>query len=344
LAARTDVECHVFLDRRDRGEPDQWLDRMHRHHVWADNNQLSNVFLVPPVAERARLDAVIYQNFAPLPIGVRHARIPLIHDVIFDQSPELFTVPERLYFAPIRFLSQRADRVATVSHFERARMIARGFASADKIDVAPYGLDETFKPLGELDPLRVDSVLAALDIRRPYALYVGRLTVRKNVGTLVRAMAEGVTPELSLVVAGAADRTCDDLPALARRLGIADRVKFIGPQGDGTLDVLYAAASMFCFPTLDESFGLPPLEAMMAGTPVLVSDIEVEREMCGDAALFVAHRDPQAIASGMNTLFRDTALRGRLIEAGYARVRGFTWERSVDALVASARRSLESRA
>src|SRR6185503_16262036 len=170
-------------------------------------NQLSNVFVVPRVADRLGLDSVVYQNFVPPRPAAHHARVAFVHDVIFDSHPALFTWPERLYFKPLRFLTATADRVCTVSETERARLVRFGYALAEDVDVVPNAVSEVFVP----DANGSDAALRRLGVRQPFVLYVGRLNVRKNIATLVQAMARTRSPGLELVVAGAADATSIDL-------------------------------------------------------------------------------------------------------------------------------------
>ena len=343
LAQRAnDVELHVFLDARARDEPFPFTgSHVRPHYLWGDNNQLANVCLVPRMADRLGLDAVVYQNFSPLPLRVRHARIAFIHSVVFHERPEFFSWWERFYLAPMRALSSRADRVCTVSESERRRMIRLGYAEADRIDVVHNAVDAVFIPRAAISPGRVARVLGDLGVSEPFVLYVGRLTAGKNVGALIAAMTHIAHRDHTLVIAGAADRTCSGLPALAHSLGVSERVRFIGPQDDQHLDVLYAAASVFCFPSLDESFGLPPLEAMAAGTPTIVSDIPVFAEICGDAAVRVDPANPRAISAAIDAVLSDQALRERLRRAGLQHAAKFTWHRSANELLASVRTSLK---
>ena len=327
-------ELHLFLDARFECESSSvGIPRSQQHYVWAQNNQLSNLFAVPRVADRAGMDVVVYQNFAAPSLVARHARVPLVHDVIFQESPQYYTGLERLYFAPLRALSKRADRVCTVSNSEKARMVRLGFAEAERIDVVPYGIDEEF---------RAHRHVAAAEPTRPFVLFVGRLTVRKNVSVLIRAMQHVKTVGLDLVVVGASDRTCEDLPALAQALGVAHRVRFLGPMRD-ELPALYAAAAVFCFPTHDESFGLPPLEAMASGTPTVVSDIPVLREMYGDAAVYIDPYDECALATAIDFVIGNHDRAEVLRANGRARAASFTWDRAAVLLLASARCAVRER-
>jgi glycosyltransferase involved in cell wall biosynthesis len=339
-------ELHFFLDARFRDEPmPANVPAERRHYVWAGNNQLSNVFLVPRAADRAGLDAVVYQNFVPPRAGVAHARIAFVHDVIFRSHPQFFNWRERLYFAPLRFLSSSADRVCTVSQSERARLARYNYADADRIDVVPNAVDDTFVPRERLSATLIDRTLDAVGVKEPYVLFVGRLTARKNVDALVRAMAHVETANLELIVVGAADETSPDLVGIAASVGVGDRVRFIGALdiGDERLRVLYACAAVFCFPSLEESFGLPPLEAMASGTPVIVSDVAAVVEICGDAAIYVDARSPTALAIAIDELMANSDLRDELRARGTRRAREFTWARSAARLLETVHAAVESR-
>jgi glycosyltransferase involved in cell wall biosynthesis len=220
-------------------------------------------------------------------------------------------------------------------------MVRLGFSPAERIDVVPYGIDDVFGRHASDDASR--DVLAAFGIQAPFLLYVGRLTVRKNVDTLIRAMQCVQSSPLELVIVGAADRTAGDLPALAAELGVAHRVRFLGPIYDERLASLYSAATAFCFPTWDESYGLPPLEAMAAGTPCVVSDIAVLREMYGDAAEFANPHDHEDFARAIDAVVGDPARRAALTANGRTRASEFTWDRAAELLLGSAERAVEAR-
>ncbi len=337
-------ELHFFVDERSRDEPLPPGVSAHQvHHVWAGNNQLANLFVVPRAADRLGMDAVVYQNFVPPPGAARHARIAMIYDVIFETHPEFFTRRERLYFAPLRYLTRAADRVCTGSRSERTRLVRLGYADASRIDVVPNAADESFVPLAELAAPMVHAVLDLLRAPPRFVLYAGRLNARKNVATLVRAMASVRARDVVLLVAGAADATSDDLAAIAERAGVADRVRLLGPVSDEVLRVLYAAAEVYCFPSIDEGFGLGPLEAMAAGTPVVASNIPPVIEVCGDAAVFVNPMDPVRMGEALDQLLADASRRAALRDAGLRRARLFTWRESARLLLESVRAAASGR-
>jgi glycosyltransferase involved in cell wall biosynthesis len=337
VTAGSGHELHFFFDRRHRGEALPMslpvpTDR--RHYVWGRNNQLSNVLLVSRLADRLGLDAVVYQNFVPPPRLARHARIAFVHDVIFESDPNSFTARERLYFAPLRFLTAGADRVCTVSSSERSRLVRYHYASDERIDVVPNGVDRLWKPRACYPTERIARVLEHHGVAEPFALFVGRLNARKNVAGLVRAMALVRTRGLSLVVVGSPDATTGDLEGLASRVA-PDRVRFAGAVPDADLCVLYAACAVFCFPSTDEGFGLAPLEAMAAGAPTIVSELPALLETCGDAAMYVPPTDPAAIAAAIDDLIADETRRARLRALGFRRARELSWDRAAERLLMS---------
>jgi len=339
--AGADDELHLFLDARSREEPlshagAHLVPPERRHYVWAGNNGVSNVCVVPWAAEALKLDAVVYQNFVP-PRAVRHARVAFVHDAIFASRPEFFTLRERLYFAPLRRLTAGADRVCTVSAAERARLVSLGYAAPERVDVVPNAVDGAFVPRERLAPGALARVRLALGLPERFVLYAGRVSARKNVASLVRAMAWLRARDLELVVAGAPDGTCEDLADVAAAAGVLDRVRLLGAVDDETLRVLYAAATVFCFPSLDEGFGLTPLEAMAAGTPAVVSNVPALAETCGGAATLVEPTVPAEIATAIDAVALDPARHAAMRAAGLKRAAAFTWEQSAQRLLDSVR-------
>lgn len=327
-------ELHVLLDERARHlPPPRGISAEHCHYVWSRNNQIANVLLVPRAADRAGLDAVVYQNFTPPRLRANHARVAFVHDVIFETRPELFTRRERLYFSSLRPLTASADRVCTVSESERERLVKHRYASPERVDVVPNAPDGAFVPRERLDARMVSAVQSAFDLPERYVLYAGRLNARKNVSTLIAAMAM-VHDDAPLFIAGAPDGASTNLDATARSSGVSDRVRLLGRVTDSELRVLYACATLFCFPSLDEGFGLCPLEAMAAGTPVVVSRVGAMQETCGDAAAYVDPTNPAEIASTIEALLRDSGRRAELRALGLERARAFTWRQSAERLLA----------
>jgi glycosyltransferase involved in cell wall biosynthesis len=251
---------------------------------------IASIAHYPRLARRVDADVIVTHNFTPW--SGRSA--VFVHDVMFQTNPEWFTRPERAYYWLIPRLLPRAEVVATSSAHEAGRIAAcnprlRG-------PVHPIGL-AVGTALRDAPPVRPDGVV---DGER-FVLSVGRLNVRKNLGrTFEGALASGVIDaDHPLVVVGEPEgvRTAVD-PALRHAIDTG-AIRFLGRIDDGGLAWLYQHAERFVFLSLDEGFGLPPLEALSFGCPVLASDIEVLRETLGDRATYVDPTDVDAIAAAL---------------------------------------------
>jgi glycosyltransferase involved in cell wall biosynthesis len=325
-------EVHVFLDERARSSPlPSGIAPERCHYVRGGNGLLTNVFAVPRAADRLKLDVVIYQNFVPPRAAARHARVAYVHGVIFDSHPEFFTARQRLYFSPLRALAAGADRVCTGTNSESARLVRLRYANADRIDVTPPPVDTIF--LSGRDASRG----CATRLPARFVLFVGRLNARNNVATLVRAMAHVRDREIALVIVGQRDATSADITGIARAAGVADRVHIMGAVPDKALRAVYAHATVFCFPSLDDGFGMPPLEAMALGAPVIASRIPAVVESCGDAAMYVEPRDERAFAAAIDSLATDQPRRDAQRAAGFQRAGMYTAERFTRGVLASVR-------
>jgi glycosyltransferase involved in cell wall biosynthesis len=198
--------------------------------------------------------------------------------------------------------------------------------------VIPEAAGRQFRPLsdGEIQP-----ALQRYDLGGPYVLYVGALTARKNVPRLLQAYARLRTwsTTWSLVIAGA--RNCKSAPIFraVQELGLQEHVHFTAFVADEDLPALYNGADLFAFPSLYEGFGLPVMEAMACGTPVVTANTSSLPEVAGNAALLVDPYDVRAIAGAMRRVLEDGDLAQELRERGLARAAQFSWERTARATV-----------
>jgi glycosyltransferase involved in cell wall biosynthesis len=205
--------------------------------------------------------------------------------------------------------ARRADRVLAVSERTRDDLVERYRVPAEKVVVTPNGVDPIFHPNGDAPN------------RAPYALFVGGIQPRKDPLTAVEALGR-LDGDLALVVAGAEKRGGDELRSAVRRLGLEQRVELAGHVGREELAGLYRGATCLVFPSRYEGFGLPVLEAMASGTPVVAAATGAVPEVAGDAAVLVEPGDPDALAAGIEQAL---ANRERLVAAGLVRARAFTW-------------------
>jgi glycosyltransferase involved in cell wall biosynthesis len=262
---------------------------------------------------------------APLPVVVTaHDAIPFLFPA-YRQG-----VRVRAYVALVALALRRAALVLTDST-AAARDLRRLGLPADRLRVVPLGVEERFQPGAPADQVRGVAERYGLAPGR-FLLYLGGFDPRKNIAGLVeayaRARARGLT--YPLVLAGAltpGPLTTDPRP-LARRLGVAGWVRCLGPVAEAEKPLLYQAAAAFVWPSLYEGFGLPPLEAVACGVPVVCSDRSSHPEVVGPAALLVDPTDPEALAEALCRIVADDALRAHLRGVGPAWARQFTWERT----------------
>jgi glycosyltransferase involved in cell wall biosynthesis len=238
-------------------------------------------------AAAAGADVVLAQNFTPL--RTRALRATFVHDLMFDEHPEFFTRLERAYFAGMPWSARLADVVLTSTRAEAARIARCRPGLADRVVPVGLGVPASFRSRPATDP-----GLGLAPGR--FLLCVGRLNVRKNVGRLVETLVREdlVTADRPLVVVGEPD---------GKGAGLAPgdaRVRFLGGVDDGALAWLYAHCRLFVFPSLDEGFGLPVVEAALSGAPMVLSDIPAFRELAPDAATFDP-RDTASIAAAVRT-------------------------------------------
>jgi glycosyltransferase involved in cell wall biosynthesis len=221
---------------------------------------------------------------------------------------------------------ESAAAVLAVSH-ATAAALARYGVDLDRVTVTP-----------QAPTLHVDQPVDP-GILGPYLLAVGELTARKDYTTLIRALARPEASNLRLVMAGPMGFRGDEVVALVEQLELADRVQLLGRVSDAVLAGLYRGATALCFPSVIEGYGLPLVEAMAEGLPIVASDIDVSREVAGDAAVYFPVGDDRAFATALAEVTSDQELRGRLGAVGRSRSAELTWERTA-ALTAETYRRL----
>ena len=252
-----------------------------------------------------------------------HPRVPLVVTV-HDAAPELF--PEafpargrRFHRLGLAAAAQRADLVLTVSDRAAEEIALHSTIRPERIRVVPNGIAPR-----ALEPARRHELLAARGLAdTPFVLWVGSLEPRKGVATVVAAMARLGRPDVHLVLAGFPGWLGDDLVPAADRAALGARLHQLGVVGDEELWALYGGAAVFAFPSRHEGFGLPVIEAMSQGTPVVASDIPVLREVAGRAARFVAPGAVEQWAEAIQALLADDAERAQLGREGRSRAGQF---------------------
>jgi glycosyltransferase involved in cell wall biosynthesis len=233
-----------------------------------------------------------------------------VHDLSFERRPELMSRSDRLLFRSLVPRSvRRADRVLVGSEWTRADLVERYGIPEQKVVVTPYGVDPVF---GTDGPARDGT---------PYVLFVGGLQPRKDPTTAVDALTK-LDPDLRLVFAGPPLRKSRELVDHVRRLRLSSRVEFTGYVAKSELAALYRGAACLVLPSLYEGFGLPLVEAMASGTPVVATTAGALPEIAGGAAVLVEPGDAEGLAAGVERALAD---RERLVAAGLERSTRYSW-------------------
>jgi glycosyltransferase involved in cell wall biosynthesis len=255
-----------------------------------------------------------------------------IHDLTALLFPECHTANTREMQAQVyRFAQEKADAVIAVSESTKRDILAHLEIPAERVHVVHNGIDPAFHHIDERESLA--QKLAPLGLKPAnYILYVGTIEPRKNLVRLVEAYQQSrnmlPSPAPKLALAGAKGWQFQDVFKRVETLGLEKDVVFLGRVPTDTLPALYNGAVAFVYPSLYEGFGLPPLEAMACGTPVITSNSSSLPEVIGDAGMLVDPTDTQALTAALASLLNDTERRADLSTRGLARARLFSWERT----------------
>lgn len=273
--------------------------------------------------------------------ALRRATVFTLHDLTHHFHPETQAPLNRLYLKLMtpRFLAA-ATMTVTDSDATRRDTLAVYRADPSRVVAVPLGVGRWFSPQ---PPDVVAAVRSRYRLPTRFVLFVGTLEPRKNVASLLRAL--DASPDLVLVIAGRHGWFVRELLAQLARARCRPRVHLLGEVPDQDLPALYSAARVFAYPSLYEGFGLPVLEAMACGTPVVCSNTSSLPEVASDAAQFVAPLDASALARALNGLWTDDTVRAEYRERGLRRARAFTWEaaaRQTLAVYTEARRRFDA--
>ena len=283
---------------------------------------------LPRAASRGQVD-VIHAPAYTAPFWSRAPVVLTIHDVSYALHPEWYPYRQDwMRRAFYRQSARAASRIVTVSHFS-AREIAKAYdIPMDRITVAPLGVDGGFSP-GHADSSRE----LPAGVSAPYVLHVGDLHERRNLDLALEAVIEarrvgGASSTLSLVLAGIDRGVTRGLKAIAENAGAPGALLCLGAVSEERLRTLYRCAAALVYPSLYEGFGLPVLEAMASGTPVIGSYAASIPEVLGQAGVLLDPLDVRGWAQAIVKIISDEPWRTRLREAGLARAGAFTWERT----------------
>jgi glycosyltransferase involved in cell wall biosynthesis len=315
LAAAGPTDLYLAAITR---RPDLVPDGIEPIKLPARSQTLRMAVRVPRLLRRLRPALAHFQH--SLPLASPSPEVVTVHDLSFERDRSMMPLRDRLIFRTVvPHSARRAARVLAVSELTKRDLIELYGIPEEKIVVTPNGVDPAFTPNGPHPDCE------------PYALFVGALQPRKDATTAIEALALVGDEPPRLILVGPDKGGRADAESTARQLGLADQVELRGHVPQDELAALYRGAACLIFPSRYEGFGLPVLEAMASGTPVVATTAGAVPEIAGGAAILVDQRDPVALAGGIERAIAD---RERLRAAGLERARCYSWAET-------ARRTLE---
>ncbi|MCU1467754.1 MAG: glycosyltransferase [Actinomycetia bacterium] len=347
VADRSDVDLHLVTRRADTT---RWRELAPNAelHALAPNRRPTRLAWEqtagPRVARRIRPD-VWHSPHYTMPLRATVPTVVAMHDLTFFDHPEWHERSKVVYFRRmIAAAAHRADVIVTGSN-DAAEGLRTRFQLRGEIVVIHHGVDHgRFAPT--LDDTSDLALLARHGVARPYIAFASTIEPRKDVPTLVRAFARIAVahPDLQLVLAGGDGWGVAEARAAIEKSGVATRILRPGYVDNATLAALFRRAEVIAYPSLVEGFGMPALEALASGTPLVTTSGSALEEVVGDAALLVPPADPDSLARALATVLDDAPVAARLRAAGPARAATFTWARSIDAHVEAYLRAIGHRA
>lgn len=281
----------------------------------------------------SHLDLVHSPTLALFPIKPHNRYVLTVHDIIFKKFPQYLpkgTIRHtKLFF---RHNLNLADKIIAVSHSTRNDIIQEYGISKEKIVVIPEAADPIYRPVPDKEK---EKIIQKYSLKDPFILYVGTIEPRKNIITVLDAFASCLKshPNLELVIAGKKGWYYEHIFIHLQKIGIQNKVKFIGYIPISDLPALYNAAHIFVYPSLYEGFGLPPLEAMQCGTPVISSNVSSLPEVMGEKGIMINPYDSVTLSNEINKLISDTKYRDNQIQYGFMQAKKFSWKKTAELTV-----------
>jgi glycosyltransferase involved in cell wall biosynthesis len=349
LRAEPELRLTVLCNPRGREllEAQEWVGGVELTTPRATIRGLRAMYELGPLGALAgrRFD-VLHSTALTAPLYTRAANVVVLADTTWITIPDLGkgqAATVRLWQTVVPRVARRADRVVAISSASADDVERHLRVPRERIDVIPLG----YGTPPRVTPTPGPELRERLGLGEgPIVLNVAMKKVHKNQLRLVQALpaVRERVPGAQLVLPGAPTPYEQELRAEASRSGVGGAVAFPGWVDDADLEGLYAAASAFVFPSLNEGFGLPVLEAMVRGVPVVAASAGSLPEVAGDAALIVEPTSVEEIASATTRALSDGPLRERLVAAGRERPAAFTWDRTAAGTLASWQRALRSSA
>jgi glycosyltransferase involved in cell wall biosynthesis len=344
LASLAPHETFLLLQSRKDREALVQQPHVHRVGLWTpSHNRLEQLLLSLELPlRRLDVDVLHSPDFIP-PLRLNHLKsVITVHDLAFLRWPHFLTEDSARYYGQIDQAVERADHIIAVSHSTRDDLVNLLGVPTERITVVHEAADPLYRPVPA--PTARATLKGKYPLPEEFIFFVSTIEPRKNIGTLLRAyhhLRHHYGVKAGLVLAGTigwlSDQVFDDVDAL----DLQDHVTFLGRVDNGDLLYLYNAARCLAHPAFYEGFGLPPLEAMACGTPVVVSNVSSLPEVVGDAALLVDPEEEEELAIALYRLLQDDELHASLVQKGLARAQVFSWERTARETMAVYRRVVD---
>lgn len=333
-----DMELVLLQSRRERGNITQAPPLRCRRVVTPAHHPWEKWLLALEVAPR-RVD-VLHSPDHVAPRRRGWQSVVTVLDLAFLAHPEAYSAVSLLYYAQVFRTLAQAERVITISDFTREEVLNRVSISPEKVKTIHLAADPSFYPRSDSE---CAEVRGRLEIPDPHFLVVGTIEARKNLERLLEAYA--LLPRKNrphIVFAGGSGFHADRVLEAVQENRLEDYVRFLGHISDDDLPALYTGARSLLFPSRYEGFGLPILEAMACGCPVVTSNCGSMAEVAGDAAVLVDPNDSESLAEGMQSVVEQESLREELINKGLTRAQRFSWRTAAEQTLGVYREAAES--
>lgn len=268
-----------------------------------------------------------------VPPGIKGKSVVVVHDMAYKIYPQTVRIKTRRWLQlTFKRSCQRADAIVTVSESSKRDIIKYMGIEAEKITVMPNGVDLNYFH-NHYDNKEIDSIKKKYQIAGEYFLYLGTLEPRKNIPNLIQAYKKLLQIKHNvevpqLVIAGGKGWLYDSIFKTVKELNIEDNILFTGYLEPYEVPRILCGAKAFVFPSIYEGFGMPPLEAMACGTPVITSNVSSLPEVVGDAGILINPESVDEICCAMERIMEDEELCHALIDKGLSRAQAYTWENS----------------
>lgn len=342
MAAVDSTHEYITLQSRKDTAPLVRSACVRRHALWTPPHHRFEQWALPLELRRVHVDVLHFPDFIP-PFRRSCPAVITVHDLAFLRFPGLLTPESERYYGQIERAVRSADGIIAVSESTKRDLVALAGANADRVTVVHEAAGPAFRPC---PPRAVAEAKSRYGIIGDYILFVGTIEPRKNIPFLLQAyarMRQGWPKGIDvpcLVLAGKKGWLYESIFSVREELALGDSVVCTGGIAVEDLPALYTGALCFVLPSLYEGFGLPVLEAMSCGTPVITSNTSSLPEVAGDAALLVDPQDLIGLAAAMHRVCQDDVLRRELSTRGVIQAARFSWERAARETLAVYRQAL----